>query len=213
MQTLIVPGWYGSGPLHWQTWWLATDPEARLVKQADWDHPSLDAWVATAARAVAAAPGSILVGHSLGAALIVHLATRLPQLPIGGALLVSPADVDDLTWTSAELASFAPLPTRQLAFPSIVVASRNDPYLDFDRALALAGSWGSELVDVGEAGHVNADSGFGAWPDGKRLARRLLDRAASEDRHASPLKPEWPFADRPLTRRRMAPARHLDRVG
>ncbi|MGE0458371.1 MAG: RBBP9/YdeN family alpha/beta hydrolase [Bauldia sp.] len=202
MQTLIIPGWYGSGPDHWQSWWLATDREAALVAQDDWAHPSLDSWVASAARAIAAAPDSVLVAHSLGVALVAHLAARLPHLPIAGALLVSPADVDDRSWTSPELGGFAPLPTRRLPFPSVVVASRNDPYVTFGRALELSEAWGSELVDVGLAGHINADSGFGPWPEGRRLARRILDRAASEERTPDIPAPrlEWPFAERPQRR-------------
>lgn len=206
MQTLIIPGWYGSGPEHWQSWWLRTDREASLVAQDDWAHPSLDAWLASAARAIAARPDSLLVAHSLGVALAVHLANRLPHLPIAGALLVSPADVDDPSWTSPELAGFAPMPTRKLPFPSIVVASRNDPYVRFGRAIELAHAWGAELVDLGEAGHINGDAGYGPWPEGLRLGRRVLDRAASEERTPEIPSPrlEWPFAPRPLIRARSA---------
>lgn len=181
MSNLIVPGWYGSGPGHWQTWWLAIDPEARLVEQSDWDHPSLDAWLAAAARAVEDNPGSVLVTHSLGGSLIAHLARRYPGLPIAGALIVAPADVDDRSWTSPALASFAPVPTRRLGFRSIVVASRNDPYVTFERASFLAGNWGADLVDAGNAGHINADSGFGPWPEGRILAERIADGRSHDD--------------------------------
>ena len=47
------------------------------------------------------APGSLLVAHSLACALVAHLAERRPDLLIGGALLVAPADVDDRTRTPA----------------------------------------------------------------------------------------------------------------
>lgn len=181
MRTLIVPGWYGSGPGHWQNWWLGADEESRLVEQADWAHPSVDAWVAVAARAVQERPGSVLVSHSLGAALIAHLAQRHPGLPIAGALIVAPADVDDRSWTSPELASFAPLPMRRLGFRSIVVASRNDPYISFDRATALASHWGAEVIDAGNAGHINADSGFGPWPEGRLLAERIAEGRGNDD--------------------------------
>lgn len=181
MRTLIIPGWYGSGPGHWQAWWLAVDPDAVLVEQADWVHPSVDAWVAVAARAVEKHPGSVLVSHSLGGAVIAHLAQRHPRLPVAGALIVAPADVDDRTWTSPELASFAPLPTRRLGFRSIVVASRNDPYVSFARAADLSTRWGAELVDAGRAGHMNADSGFGPWPQGRILAERIVAHRSHED--------------------------------
>jgi len=37
----------------------------------------------------------------------------------------------------------------------------------------LASAWGSTLIDLGEAGHVNAASGFGPWPGGPVLRDRL----------------------------------------
>jgi predicted alpha/beta hydrolase family esterase len=30
----------------------------------------------------------------------------------------------------------------------------------------LAAAWGSGLIEIGSAGHVNAASGHGPWPDG-----------------------------------------------
>jgi predicted alpha/beta hydrolase family esterase len=60
-----------------------------------------------------------------------------------------------------------------LPFPTIVVASRDDPYVAFERATAMAKAWGAELVDIGKAGHINSASGFGEWPDGERLLQRL----------------------------------------
>ena len=47
-----------------------------------------------------------------------------------------------------------------------MVASRTDPWAAFDDSKALASDWGAELVDAGEAGRIDADSGFGPWPDG-----------------------------------------------
>lgn len=199
MTTLIVPGWYGSGPGHWQRWWLDIEPEALLVEQADWDHPSLDAWLAAAVRAVEANPGAVLVSHSLGGALVAHLAQRHPGLPIAGALIVAPADVDDRSWTSPELASFAPVPARRLGFRSIVVASRNDPYVSFARATALAAQWGAEVVNAGNAGHINADSGFGPWPEGRILAERIADGRGHDDVEGElvPIPPRAHRAARP----------------
>jgi predicted alpha/beta hydrolase family esterase len=53
--------------------------------------------------------------------------------------------------------------------PTIVAASRNDPWMDQPRARWLAKRWGAEFVDMGEAGHVNLASGFGPWPEGRAL--------------------------------------------
>ncbi len=73
-------------------------------------------------------------------------------------------------------ALMAPLPS-----PSIPVASRNDAYASFQRSADIAGLWGSHLVDAGEAGHINADSGLADWPLGMSLVRRLLEAASLRD--------------------------------
>jgi len=76
-----------------------------------------------------------------------------------------------------QIKDFAPIPRRLLPFPSIVVSSSNDPFLSVDRARELARDWGSRLVDIGPAGHINGDSGLGDWPEGKRLLRHLIEGA------------------------------------
>lgn len=173
MARLIIPGLHGSGPGHWQRLWLEFDPDARIVEQDDWDHPSLDAWLGRLGAALADGIPKVLVAHSLGAILVAHFAARrLPGL-VAGALLVAPADVERCAPRHPALAGFAPLPQGPLPFPSIVVASRNDPYAAFARAAGFAYSWGSALVDAGDAGHIHVASGHGSWPDGFRLLAAL----------------------------------------
>ena len=123
------------------------------------------------------APGPIVfAAHSLGCIAIAHWVEAQPQLAqkVKGALLVAPADVDRKD-TPQPLKNFGPVSKKALPFPSTVVASRNDPYLAMDRAKEIARMWGSRLVDIGMAGHVNGDSGLGDWPEGKRLLRLLAE--------------------------------------
>ena len=42
------------------------------------------------------------------------------------------------------------------------------------RVSALAHDWGSRLVDIGEAGHLNPASGYGPWP----LAHAFIEQLA-----------------------------------
>jgi predicted alpha/beta hydrolase family esterase len=93
---------------------------------------------------------------------------------IAGALLVAPSDPD--RWRVARDA----IVRGPFGFPSIVVASETDPWLDIEKARALAAGWGSRLVNAGAAGHINVDAGYGPWPEGERLLERL--RAAAEPR-------------------------------
>jgi uncharacterized protein len=143
------------------------------VEQADWEAPDPTSWVAAIDAAVAAAPGPpILVAHSLGA-LAVVLWAAVAQRPAAGAFLVAPPDVER-TDTPPPLRGFGPVPRRRLPFPALVVASRDDPYLAWDRALDLAAAWGAQLLDAGAAGHVNTAAGYGAWPAGERLLARFV---------------------------------------
>ncbi len=118
----------------------------------------------------------MLVAHSLGCALVAHAAARPEGARIAAALLVAPADVDSPAHTPEETRDFAPLPRRPLPFPATVVASADDPYVALPRARAFAAAWGAAFVDAGARGHLNAASGLGDWPEGRRHLAALLGR-------------------------------------
>ncbi|BCP54754.1 esterase [Kaistia sp. 32K] len=172
MSRLIIPGWQGSGAGHWQRRWLDVDADARIVEQDDWHAPDLEAWLQRLDAAVRRARQPTLVAHSLGVVLVAHYAKRFPRTPITGALLVAPADVESLPGEHP-LAGFGSIPLDRLPFPSILALSRNDPYVSVERGRFFASRWGSELHDMGTAGHINTESGHGKWADGFRLAARL----------------------------------------
>jgi uncharacterized protein len=174
---LIVPGLNGSGPAHWQTRWEFLYSRTVRVVQRDWDHPDREEWLATLEAAIAEAPEPVvLVAHSLGCALVAHLTSRPSAARIVAALLVAPADVDSPERTPPETRSFAPMPTAPLPFPATVVASADDPYVALARAQAFAAAWGATFVDAGRKGHLNADSGLGDWPEGRRHLEALVAR-------------------------------------
>jgi predicted alpha/beta hydrolase family esterase len=164
---LFVPGLGGSGPDHWQTRWEAKLSTARRVEQADWERPDSVTWPARIAEAPAAASRPvILVAHSIGVIALVQAAPQMPPGLVRGAFLVAPADAEAPDVQPDVLKSFAPIPRDPLPFPSLLVASRTDPYCTYERAEDLAYAWGSAIVDAGEAGHLNPQSGFGPWPEG-----------------------------------------------
>ncbi|PKP63509.1 MAG: hypothetical protein CVT86_05015 [Alphaproteobacteria bacterium HGW-Alphaproteobacteria-8] len=172
MTTLLVPGLDGSPAPHWQAWWAARDPQAVLLRQDDFGAPDPAAWELRLATALYAHPGALVVAHSLGAILTVRVAARWPQLSISAALLVAPADVERPH--DRRIAGFGPIPRRRLAFPAVVAASRTDPWMTLHRARRFAGAWGAALVDLGDVGHVNVESGHGPWPQGQALAADLI---------------------------------------
>jgi len=181
---LTVPGLGNSGPTHWQTLWEQSRLDTRRVDLGMWNTPHRNAWVTKLDQAIAQAKAPvILVGHSLGCQAIAWWASLSPQpygWPVAGALLVAPADVDR-AGIPAELSTFTPAPRQPLPFPSILVASTDDPWIEIDRAHSLAAEWGSHFVNAGAQGHLNAASGLGWWPDGQELLERVI--AASGGPH------------------------------
>ena len=178
---LIVPGYLGSGPAHWQTWLQAQLPEARRVSHIDWGSPVLAQWAAAVRAEVDRARGLVwLVAHSFGCLATAVAASERPGR-VAGTLLVAPADPDRFSplgprnKTSLAIAESvaAWLPDRPLPCNSALVASVNDPWIGFAKAAYLADRWGSLLINAGRSGHINVESGFGPWPDGLNMLRSL----------------------------------------
>lgn len=164
---LILPGLNNSGDDHWQSRWESRLGSASRVLQEDWNNPDPSGWVDQLEKAVASATRPVvLVAHSLGVLTVAQAAPRLGGERIIGAFLVAPPDPEQAGDVPEPIAAFSPVPTAPLPFPSLLVASRNDPYCSFERAQEIALDWGSALVDAGEAGHINSDSGHGPWPEG-----------------------------------------------
>ena len=172
---LILPGWQNSGPAHWQSRWEALHGYVR-VQQHDWMQPLRGDWMAQLEEAVLAAPGPVvLAAHSLGCILAAAWASHSRNTHrVLGALLVAPGD-PEREELRAVLKSWSPVVTQRLPFASILLGSQNDPYCSFARAQGFARDWGSEFVDYGHAGHINAESGLGDWPQGQALLNQWMN--------------------------------------
>jgi predicted alpha/beta hydrolase family esterase len=172
---VIIPGWYDSGPGHWQSLWAKQLPGAVRVQQDDWVRPSRRAWVDSIAQTVLAQPLPVVIAaHSLGCIATVHLPPEASAC-IKGALLVAPADPQ----RRGVLEDFAPVPYQRLPYSSIIVASNNDPFCPVRTSGAYARAWGSEFVRLQNAGHINVEAGFGPWPLGLALLQSLIGEALS----------------------------------
>jgi uncharacterized protein len=194
---LILPGWQNSGPLHWQSLWEAQLP-AQRVMQHDWMHSLRGDWItrledhllsigehsAQKTRRQTAEKASkndandiVFIAHSLGCHLVAAWAALSKQTHrIRGALLVAPPDGLREQFPQ-ELKSWRPPVLQKLPFPSICVISSNDPFCERQPGKELAAVWGSELIELGDKGHINADSGLGDWPQGRALLARLVGAA------------------------------------
>jgi predicted alpha/beta hydrolase family esterase len=170
---LILPGFGNSDFQHWQTLWELRRPDWQRVNLGHWDNPDCDDWVRALDMAVRACPSPpILVAHSLACLLVAHWAPRSAFTP-KGAFLVAVPDPQSVSFP-ATARGFIPVPMVPFVFRSLVVASANDPFGSLAQAKHCATAWGSAFIDIGQAGHINADSGHGEWEEGYALLQQFI---------------------------------------
>ena len=174
-RVLVLPGWQGSGPEHWQSRWERLHGCVR-VAQHDWQHPLRGDWMIQLEEAVLASPVPVvLAAHSLGCILVAAWAAHSQQVArVRAALLVAPGDVER-TDLAEMIPGWAPIARQPLPFPAVLVGSSNDPYCSLERAQSLAQAWGARFIDYGECGHINAESDLGDWTEGHALLHTLLN--------------------------------------
>jgi hypothetical protein len=170
---LIIPGLGNSGPEHWQTYFENSADNFRRVNQLEWDAPDCNDWVNTLDAAISEYDPSnvVLIAHSLGCATVAHWYDR-SKLSVRGAMLVAPSDIETPAYTFPAT-GFAPIPLVRFNFRTIVVASADDPWVSIERAQYFANHWGSEFINIGNAGHINAASGHTRWNEGLEILKRL----------------------------------------
>jgi predicted alpha/beta hydrolase family esterase len=165
---ITLPGLGGSGDTHWQTLWERADARVTRFAPASWDQPDLHDWAQSLERAVARSKSPpVLVAHSLACLLVAHWALRFPTA-IAGAFLVAVPDPDGRNFP-AEAAAFRQVPMSALRFPSLIIASTDDPYGALATTVRQARDWQCGLIVAGALGHINASSGLGDWPQGRAL--------------------------------------------
>ena len=171
-KVLIVPGYRGSGPAHWQTWLESQLPGGERVAGIDWHTPSLPRWSERIGQAIDASPQPAwIVAHSFGCLATVAAVAQQPS-KIAGLIMVAPADperfsvdgVRDSSGRTARESIAQYLPRNQLGINGLLVASENDPWLALDEARRMALRWRLPLYNAGKVGHINTESGFGPWP-------------------------------------------------
>jgi hypothetical protein len=171
---VLVPGLNDSGPEHWQSLWQARAEFWLRVTQSRWNSPDIGRWIDAIGRSLAGrSRPAVLIGHSFGALASCCVAAA-GRHRIAGLLLVAPAEPSRFEVEDS-------VPSSPLGAPALVVASYNDPLMRFGRAAYWSKVWQADIADLGEAGHINAESGFGPWPYGLTLLHELV---ATIDRHA-----------------------------
>jgi len=159
---LIVPGFNGSGPDHWQSWLQQQVSTSTRVDGIAWEQPVLAQWAGRVRDVLAKAEQPVwIIAHSFGSLASVVAAADRPE-QVAQLILVAPADParfdcmglrpENIGFDSRYTLDHA-LPARRLQVRGLVVASRNDSWLHYDKAAAMAKQWGLALHDAGDAGH------------------------------------------------------------
>jgi hypothetical protein len=177
LRTLILHGWQGSGPGHWQSWLAERLAERGAHVQypalPDCDVPCPDRWglaLHAELAALAAEPGErVVIAHSLGCVLWLREAARIaPDHRVDRVALVAPPCPGAKV---PELANFYPTGADKAAIDAAagdtrLVCSDNDAYCP---GRGAAEHWGGPLELVVDllpgAAHLNVEAGYGPWPE------------------------------------------------
>ncbi len=171
---LILPGWQGSSPNHWQSRWESLYGYTR-VEQHDWMRPMRGDWIARLEDVLLDCNGpAVLVAHSLGCHHVAAWAAHSQNTHrVRAALLVAPPDLERED-VQTLLPRWSPVALGTLPFAAALIASSNDPYCSATRAQKFAAAWGAKFMNVGPHGHLNAESGLDDWPQGQEWLRQLI---------------------------------------
>jgi len=169
-----IPGLHNSDKYHWQSCLESNKPdEFYRVEQKNWDEPDCETWIDKIEQDLKNKNYSdlVLIGHSIGCMAIVKWFEKFGH-EIKGALLVAPSDSEKEGYP-VYIKGFTPIPKSKLPFTTILVASTDDHVTSLDRSKEFADNWGSKLIILEGAGHIEAKSGFGNWPLSNELIREL----------------------------------------
>jgi uncharacterized protein len=162
---LILHGYLGSGPDHWQSWLADRLRDAgETVAYPDLpspDAPELPAWRAALDGALATLPERpTVLAHSLAGVLWLHHGAGARA---GRVLLVAPPS---LGGAPEPIRSFFPVPLdRAAAGDARLVCAPDDPYCPEDAARLYGDPLDLPVDVLPGAGHINPDAGYGPWPE------------------------------------------------
>jgi len=173
--TVFVAGYGNSEPLHWQRIWFNETKNAYWVEQKDWDAPNRNIWIDELEKTLLhVKPPILIIAHSIGCHTVVEWTKEYyKNQNIIGALLVAPPDTSRVDFPK-EIKGYENTPLDELPFPSISVLSSNDPYANLEKAEFLAKNWKSQVVHVGDKGHINLASNLSNWEEGKKILKDLI---------------------------------------
>jgi len=166
-KVLLLHGWGGSDMPHWQAWLageVAKDYGIIAFPLLDNPHfPTKNRWTKQFKSLLESFEPDVVICHSLANTTWFHLCNEAEITPVKRLLLVAPPRLDLELDT---IKTFFPVevPRNLFAEEVMLVTSDNDPYMTPEEASALQKELGVEMKVLHDAGHINAESGYGEWP-------------------------------------------------
>jgi len=175
MKTLILHGWGGSDAPHWQAELaseIAKNYGTVSFPLLDNCHfPSKNRWIKQVKQLLEDFKPDTLVCHSLANNLWMWLCEEGVLREIERLFMVS---VPSLETKEKTIKTFFPCPLPQNIYAKEVhmIVSDDDPWVQMDEAQKLARHFDATLTILENAGHINADSGYGKWEWIEKLIMR-----------------------------------------
>ena len=166
MKLLVLHGWGGSEYPHWQAH-LAMEAAKNygtvsfpLIQHPHF--PNKNRWLKQLHHFMEEFKPDTVVCHSLANTLWFWYRQQAHALGTERLFLVSPPSLQTELET---LSTFFPasLPENIGARSSHMIVSTDDPYISVEEAQTMADILTAELTLLENAGHINADSGYGKW--------------------------------------------------
>ena len=165
-RVLLLHGWGGSDHPHWQAWLAGELAKeygcVNFLHFSNVDAPKLNVWMRELKAALREFKPDVVVCHSLANTLWFHFCNNNPTLLVEKLYLVAPPSLE---CSLDELKEFFPVtvPSNLYAKKILLVTSTDDPYLSQTQAATLQKNLNIPHKVLLNAGHINADSGYGAW--------------------------------------------------
>jgi predicted alpha/beta hydrolase family esterase len=166
-KVLLLHGWGGSDYPHWQSWLAGELAKAYgTVSFPLLDHPhypSKNRWMRQVKTLLSEYKPDVVLCHSLANTLWFHLCHEGEIDPVETLFLVAPPRLECEIET---IKSFFPVtpPPKLFAQNVQLVTSTTDPYMTPEEARVLQKTLDVPMHVLENAGHINADSGYGEWP-------------------------------------------------
>ncbi len=167
---------HGTGGTPEENWfpWLKKELEqightVTVPAFPDTYHPNLETWLATIKNEMSEMnEETILVGHSIGATLILRILERLRN-PIRSCFLVAPVSEKIGDEWDTLFSGFIDPPfdwdrIKTNAQKREILHANNDPYIPLSHARTLANHIGAELTVISGGRHLNQAAGFTEFP-------------------------------------------------